>query len=478
DISDTTVTAVVWPDYSPTPNLSKWFRGRKERDSEKKDWLAYASLEYSLNRLPRMGVPGNGNNLSHGTSPQVPSTGRKTSVDRTRELAQVMTPKSIAISLQPARPSRPDRDLHERRDLVTTGQARCHATTTTPTLRCLLGLLLLRRLLGVLLLLLVRLVLLRLRKLLSLLLVLSPLLLTRCLLLRRVLVLRRLLSVLHWLLLLQGFPMGQSLLKWPGKPQCCRNCSSQRKWKSYYRGYPLDAGGGLRHGLSQGGTHVCRHTPPQVWSQSCYEPLCTRLIAACDMRHMPQQPDKPLVVLRNCEVVLNQRMELVPSLTSSVVEEVLAMEDLRKPLPSDVIQPLPLEVSLPLNSPPLKGCSLELVHCQSNLVLLSALHGLEDVLQLMGPALCLVWIILTVEHRWSKVQEPLKESGPVLRNRRPLPPGSGTPSARPLLTLWLLHLWLYLLLRHHWRRYRKLNTCCCLPGLVHSLVQVPKELLC
>ncbi|MQL81554.1 hypothetical protein Taro_014011, partial [Colocasia esculenta] len=39
-------------------------------------------LEYSLNRLPRMGVPGNGNNLSHGTSPQVPRTGRRTSTSR------------------------------------------------------------------------------------------------------------------------------------------------------------------------------------------------------------------------------------------------------------------------------------------------------------------------------------------------------------------------------------------------------------
>ncbi|MQL70516.1 hypothetical protein Taro_002828 [Colocasia esculenta] len=28
-----------------------------------------------------MGVPGNGNNLSHGTSPQVPSTGRTTNRD-------------------------------------------------------------------------------------------------------------------------------------------------------------------------------------------------------------------------------------------------------------------------------------------------------------------------------------------------------------------------------------------------------------
>ncbi|MQL86342.1 hypothetical protein Taro_018872 [Colocasia esculenta] len=37
------------------------------------------SPEYSLNRLPRTGVPGNGNNLSHGTSPQVPRTGRTTS---------------------------------------------------------------------------------------------------------------------------------------------------------------------------------------------------------------------------------------------------------------------------------------------------------------------------------------------------------------------------------------------------------------
>ncbi|MQM09331.1 hypothetical protein Taro_042200 [Colocasia esculenta] len=32
-------------------------------------------LEYSLNRRTGTGVPANGNNLSHGTSPQVPSTG-------------------------------------------------------------------------------------------------------------------------------------------------------------------------------------------------------------------------------------------------------------------------------------------------------------------------------------------------------------------------------------------------------------------
>ncbi|MQL83240.1 hypothetical protein Taro_015737 [Colocasia esculenta] len=70
DTSNTTVTAVVWPDYGPTPGLSKRFRGRKERGSEKKDWLACAGVrlggcqlehtrspEYSLNRLPRTGVP-------------------------------------------------------------------------------------------------------------------------------------------------------------------------------------------------------------------------------------------------------------------------------------------------------------------------------------------------------------------------------------------------------------------------------------
>ncbi|MQL83724.1 hypothetical protein Taro_016221 [Colocasia esculenta] len=37
DTSNTTVTAVVWPDYGPTPDLSKRFWGRKERDSEKQD---------------------------------------------------------------------------------------------------------------------------------------------------------------------------------------------------------------------------------------------------------------------------------------------------------------------------------------------------------------------------------------------------------------------------------------------------------
>ncbi|MQL89394.1 hypothetical protein Taro_021980 [Colocasia esculenta] len=50
-----------------------------------------------------MGVPGNGNNLSHGTSPQVPSTGQKTSVDHTRELAQV--PQAVATRSRPPRSS-------------------------------------------------------------------------------------------------------------------------------------------------------------------------------------------------------------------------------------------------------------------------------------------------------------------------------------------------------------------------------------
>ncbi|MQL78740.1 hypothetical protein Taro_011152 [Colocasia esculenta] len=39
--SSTTVIVVVWPDYSPTSGLSKRFRGRKERGSEKRtDWPA------------------------------------------------------------------------------------------------------------------------------------------------------------------------------------------------------------------------------------------------------------------------------------------------------------------------------------------------------------------------------------------------------------------------------------------------------
>ncbi|MQM13287.1 hypothetical protein Taro_046215, partial [Colocasia esculenta] len=49
----------------------------------------------------------------------------------------------------------------------------------------------------------------------------------------------------------------------------------------------------LPHGLSQGGTHVRSHAPPQVWPQSCNEPLCTSLLTACNMRNMPQQPDEP-----------------------------------------------------------------------------------------------------------------------------------------------------------------------------------------
>ncbi|MQL73013.1 hypothetical protein Taro_005354 [Colocasia esculenta] len=32
----------VWPNYGPTPDLSKRFQGHKERGSEKQDWLACA----------------------------------------------------------------------------------------------------------------------------------------------------------------------------------------------------------------------------------------------------------------------------------------------------------------------------------------------------------------------------------------------------------------------------------------------------
>ncbi|MQM04559.1 hypothetical protein Taro_037364 [Colocasia esculenta] len=45
--SSTTVTAVVWPDYGPTLGLSKWFRGHKERGSEKKDWLVCTGVRDS-----------------------------------------------------------------------------------------------------------------------------------------------------------------------------------------------------------------------------------------------------------------------------------------------------------------------------------------------------------------------------------------------------------------------------------------------
>ncbi|MQM10669.1 hypothetical protein Taro_043561, partial [Colocasia esculenta] len=74
------------------------------------------SPEYSLNRLPRTGVPGNGNNLSHGTSPQVSSTGRTTSSRRIGPSRPCRdTPKSVAIMLRPARLSRQDRDLYSGR---------------------------------------------------------------------------------------------------------------------------------------------------------------------------------------------------------------------------------------------------------------------------------------------------------------------------------------------------------------------------
>ncbi|MQL70059.1 hypothetical protein Taro_002359 [Colocasia esculenta] len=49
DTSTTTVTAVVRPDYDPTPDLSKQFRGRRERGSEKKDWLACAGRSSDTN---------------------------------------------------------------------------------------------------------------------------------------------------------------------------------------------------------------------------------------------------------------------------------------------------------------------------------------------------------------------------------------------------------------------------------------------
>ncbi|MQL69555.1 hypothetical protein Taro_001834 [Colocasia esculenta] len=68
-----------------------------------------------------MGVPGNGNNLSHWTSPQVPSTGRKTSVDRTRELAQRNGKNQKSVSRLRSRrigPPRPGRDALPGRDAV------------------------------------------------------------------------------------------------------------------------------------------------------------------------------------------------------------------------------------------------------------------------------------------------------------------------------------------------------------------------
>ncbi|MQL87000.1 hypothetical protein Taro_019533, partial [Colocasia esculenta] len=54
------------------------------------------SPEYSHNTLPRTGVPGNGNNLSHGTSPQVPRTRRTTRVPRYSKA------KTEAAEAQPA----------------------------------------------------------------------------------------------------------------------------------------------------------------------------------------------------------------------------------------------------------------------------------------------------------------------------------------------------------------------------------------
>ncbi|MQL91579.1 hypothetical protein Taro_024194 [Colocasia esculenta] len=80
------------------------------------------SLEYSLNRLPRMGVPGNGNNLSwdkpssaeHWVNDYRDSSGR-------RDL--VMTPYPVTTLSRQPKPMRPGRDAQERHDHVTTDQA-------------------------------------------------------------------------------------------------------------------------------------------------------------------------------------------------------------------------------------------------------------------------------------------------------------------------------------------------------------------
>ncbi|MQL84407.1 hypothetical protein Taro_016908, partial [Colocasia esculenta] len=52
----------------------------------------------------------------------------------------------------------------------------------------------------------------------------------------------RLLSILNWLLLLGGLPHRAIPPEVARESQPCRNCPSQRKRKSHYRGYPLDAG--------------------------------------------------------------------------------------------------------------------------------------------------------------------------------------------------------------------------------------------
>ncbi|MQL74354.1 hypothetical protein Taro_006696 [Colocasia esculenta] len=53
DTKYTIVTTIVWLDYGPTPGLSRWFRGHKERGSEKKDRLACIGKDSKRPRHPR-----------------------------------------------------------------------------------------------------------------------------------------------------------------------------------------------------------------------------------------------------------------------------------------------------------------------------------------------------------------------------------------------------------------------------------------
>ena len=81
------------------------------------------------------------------------------------------------------------------------------------------------------------------------------------------------------------------------------------------------------------------------------------------------------------------------------------------------------------------GWSLELIHCQSHLVLHGALHGLERTLQLVRPTLSSIWVIVIEERWWSEMQEPLQEVVTVTWDPRPREPVEGVLRATSVLEL-------------------------------------------
>ncbi|MQM14108.1 hypothetical protein Taro_047036 [Colocasia esculenta] len=94
------------------------------------------------------------------------------------------------------------------------------------------------------------------------------------------------------------------------------------------------------------------------------------------------------------------------------------------------------------------GWSLELIHCQLDLILLGALHCLKRTLQLVRPTLSSVWVIVAEEPRWLETQESLQNGSPIC------------------LLLW-----------YYCGRYWRLTFCCHLPWLPRPMQHGPEELL-